>query len=61
MTFQPGERVQLASGGLPWTVESVEGDLVTCIREAKKVERETFLAATLRPYVPPRPIFIAGV
>lgn len=60
MTFNPGDRVQMKSGGPVMTVERVDGDTITCVwmeksgpvkapRHTKKVE--TFAYVTLVPFV----------
>lgn len=59
MAFNPGDRVQMKSGGPAMTVERVDGDTVTCAwmqnsgsaktpKYTKKVD--TFAAVTLTPY-----------
>lgn len=60
MAFNPGDRVQIKSGGPIMTVERVDGDSVTCAwmqnsgpvkapRYTKKIE--TFAEVTLAPAV----------
>jgi len=51
--FAVGDVVQLKSGGDVMTVEKIEGDNVFCVwSHDKKVERDTFVAATLEKYSP---------
>lgn len=53
--FNPGDVVQLKSGGVEWTVAKVEGDVVECVRDdAGKITREEFEAALLKMYEPPK-------
>jgi len=53
-SFAAGDIVQLKSGGDPMTVEEVNGNEVTCVwSESKKLQRQVFVAATLKPYQPP--------
>jgi uncharacterized protein YodC (DUF2158 family) len=52
--FVVGDVVQLKSGGELMTVEKLEGDRITCVwSQNKKVERNTFVAATLDKYESP--------
>jgi len=57
MTFEPSNRVQLISGGDPMTVESINGDQVTCVVQTRHgPKRKTFAAAVLKLYQPARAI-----
>lgn len=52
--FAVGDVVQLKSGGELMTVEKMDGDSITCVwSQNKKVERDTFVAATLDKYESP--------
>jgi uncharacterized protein YodC (DUF2158 family) len=52
--FTAGDIVQLKSGGESMTVEEVNGNEVTCVwSESKKLQRQVFVAATLKPYQRP--------
>ena len=52
--FAVGDQVQLKSGGQQMTVEEISGKEVTCVWfEGTKVNRQVFVAATLKPYQPP--------
>ena len=54
MDFKVGDRVMLISGGEVMTVEEINGDLVDCVWfNRKKVERDSFLPATLRKFGDP--------
>lgn len=49
--FVVGDTVQLKSGGEVMTVEAVSAKDVDCVwSQDKKVERATFVAATLRKF-----------
>jgi uncharacterized protein YodC (DUF2158 family) len=49
--FAIGDTVQLKSGGEVMTVEALSGSDVDCVwSQDKKVERGTFVAATLRKF-----------
>jgi uncharacterized protein YodC (DUF2158 family) len=54
--FSPGETVRLKSGGAPMTIESVTGDILTCVwcpAYGSRVMREDFTSVLLRHvYVP---------
>lgn len=53
-SFSAGDIVQLKSGGEPMTVEEINGNEVTCVwSESKKLQRQVFVAATLKPYQRP--------
>lgn len=53
-SFAVGDIVQLKSGGEPMTVEELNGNEVTCVwSESKKLQRQVFVAATLKPYQRP--------
>jgi uncharacterized protein YodC (DUF2158 family) len=53
-TFVVGDVVQLKSGGQSMTVEEVAGDDISCVWfEGKNLQRQTFGAGTLKPYVRP--------
>ena len=53
-SFAAGDIVQLKSGGEPMTVEEINGNEVTCVwSESKKLQRQVFVAATLKPYQRP--------
>lgn len=52
--FSAGDIVQLKSGGERMTVEEVNGNEITCVwSESKKLQRQVFVAATLKVYKPP--------
>ena len=56
--FQPGEVVQLKSGGEPMTVEEWDDDnqRYRCVwHEKSKLKRSDFAEVTLEKYDPPRP------
>ncbi|MDO8071482.1 DUF2158 domain-containing protein [Janthinobacterium sp. SUN176] len=54
--FKVGDVVILRSGGELMTVEAVDGADIDCVwSQSKKVERSTFVAATLSKYVPESP------
>jgi uncharacterized protein YodC (DUF2158 family) len=56
--FEVGNEVQLKSGGVPMTVEKIDGDHVLCVwSEGSTVQRATFASATLKKYVAPSIIF----
>lgn len=48
--FVVGDEVFLKSGGEKMTVEEVDGDSISCVwfDKAKKIDRNTFPAATLK-------------
>lgn len=51
--FAVGDVVQLKSGGELMTVEAADGKNISCVwSQNKKVERGTFIAATLDKYNP---------
>jgi uncharacterized protein YodC (DUF2158 family) len=53
-SFVVGDVVRLKSGGDPMTVEEVDGNDISCVWfEGKKPHRQTFVAATLKPYQHP--------
>lgn len=53
--FVVGDVVQLNSGGEAMTIEEIDGDDVFCVWfEGKRVERATFVAATLKKHVRPQ-------
>jgi len=53
-SFSVGDIVQLKSGGQPMTVEEVDGSDISCVWfEGKNAHRQTFVAATLKPYKRP--------
>jgi uncharacterized protein YodC (DUF2158 family) len=53
-TFVVGDVVQLKSGGEAMTIEEIDDDDISCVWfEGKRVERATFVAATLKKYVRP--------
>jgi len=58
MDFKPGDRVSLINSGLPMAVEVVRGDDVMVVRHDPKGRtiRETYKAAVLRKFEPPKPI-----
>lgn len=58
--FEVGDEVQLKSGGVPMTVEKIDGDNVSCVwSKGSTVQRATFASGTLRKYVAPSIIFKA--
>jgi uncharacterized protein YodC (DUF2158 family) len=58
--FNVGDLVRLKSGGAMWTVESVDGDVIECVRDDDgEVTRETFDAALLE--APPRSLRVRPV
>lgn len=51
MPFKEGDLVILKSGGAPMTVEEVHGQDISCVwSDGKKVSRDTFSSAVLKPY-----------
>jgi uncharacterized protein YodC (DUF2158 family) len=51
--FVTGMKVKLISGGDAMTVESVNGDKVTCVLQVGMIEQRHIVKASLiRPYVP---------
>lgn len=55
MNFQAGDVVKLKSGGEKMTVESISDGLVYCAWFVdKKLQRDSFEAAALKKYEPPR-------
>jgi uncharacterized protein YodC (DUF2158 family) len=51
--FEVGDVVILKSGGELMTVESVDGSNIGCVwSQGKKVERDTFIAPTIKKYEP---------
>jgi uncharacterized protein YodC (DUF2158 family) len=51
--FVTGMKVKLVSGGDTMTVESVNGDKVTCVWQVGTIKQRHVLNASLiRPYVP---------
>jgi uncharacterized protein YodC (DUF2158 family) len=51
--FAPGMKVKLVSGGVTMTVESVNGDEITCVWQVGTIEqRHTLNASLIRQYVP---------
>ncbi|WP_353176170.1 DUF2158 domain-containing protein [Salinisphaera sp. T5B8] len=55
-SFKAGDVVQLKSGGVPMTVEEVEGENISCVWfEGKKSHRQTFVSATLKKFRPASP------
>jgi uncharacterized protein YodC (DUF2158 family) len=52
--FVVSDVVQLKSGGEAMTIEEIDGDDVSCVWfEGKRIQRATFVAATLKKYVRP--------
>jgi len=52
--FAVGDVVQLKSGGEAMTIEEMDGDDISCVWfEGKRIQRATFVAATLKKYVRP--------
>ena len=50
--FVVGDVVQLKSGGEAMTIEEIDDDDISCVWfEGKRVQRATFVAATLKKYV----------
>lgn len=59
MSFNPGDRVQVKSGGPVMTVEHVNGDSISCVWfEKTKQYRDAFPAVVLVPFSR-RPIRVA--
>ena len=53
MDFAAGDRVQLKSGGTIMTVETIEGDNITCVwNHDGQTHRDTYVAGTLEKYTP---------
>jgi uncharacterized protein YodC (DUF2158 family) len=57
MDFEPGDVVQLKSGGPPMTVEQVGNEAVSCswfekVGNRQQLERETFPPIALTKYEP---------
>jgi uncharacterized protein YodC (DUF2158 family) len=53
-SFSIGDVVQLKSGGQTMVVEEIDGNDVSCVwLEATAPKRQTFVAGTLKKYVPP--------
>lgn len=58
--FSAGDLVRLRSGTTMWRVESVDGDMIECVRDDNgEVTRETFAAALLE--APPRSLRVRPV
>ncbi|WP_129781032.1 YodC family protein [Peristeroidobacter soli] len=53
-SFAIGDVVQLKSGGQPMTVEEVDDNDISCVWfEAMAPKGQTFVAGTLKKYLPP--------
>ena len=58
--FAVGDVVQLKSGGKPWVIEKVDGDVISCYRDdGKKIQKADFAAGTLKRHVPLKPFIKA--